>query len=526
MHSSMETLPETREELTEINRQLKEENLRQKALIESQESRIAELETKLNWLMEQVHLARHKRFGASSEKTPIEQRLLFNEAEAIADTVPEEKEPVETITYERKKRGRRPIPKDLPTERIEYHLTEQEQVCPQCGEHMHRMGEDIRHEIEIIPAKAKLIEHVRDVYSCRHCERHGEKAVIKTAKAPQPVIEKGLASPSSIAYVMTEKYVRGVPLYRQEKNFGQLGIELSRETMSSWVIGGSTWLQWIYDRLKYYLLISGVIHADETTLQVLKELGRAAETKSYMWLYRSGSQGPPIVLYEYQQTRSGEHPKSFLAGFRGYLQTDGYAGYHSVLDVILVGCWAHFRRYFDEALKGARNTSGTMSREALNRINHLFAIERELVRKTPEERLNERNRRSRPVVEEFRRWLDTIAPGVLPKSLFGKAVTYGLNQWEHLVRFLEDGRIELSNNRAERSIKPFVIGRKNFLFSNTPRGAKASAVVYSIVESAKENGLNPFEYLKYLFETLPNMDLNPGNMEMLDPLLPWNIQLP
>jgi hypothetical protein len=245
-----------------------------------------------------------------------------------------------------------------------------------------------------------------------------------------------------------------------------------------------------------------------------------------MWLYRTGSQGPPIVLYEYQETRSGEHPRRFLKGFKGYLHADGYAGYHDIPDVILCGCWAHLRRKFDEALKGLpskKRASGSQSRKALDRINRLFAIEQKLKILTPEERLKVRNEKSRPIVEEFRTWLEDILSGVLPKSLFGTAVNYGLNQWKNLIRFLEDGRIEIDNKRAERSIKPFVIGRKNWLFCNTPKGAHASAVIYSIIETAKENKLNPYAYLNFLFEKLPNLESRDD--ETLDQFLPWNVKL-
>jgi hypothetical protein len=245
-----------------------------------------------------------------------------------------------------------------------------------------------------------------------------------------------------------------------------------------------------------------------------------------MWLYRTGSLGPSIVLYDYQQTRSGEHPRNFMKGFKGYLHADGYAGYHDIPDVTLCGCWAHLRRKFDEALKGLppnKRSSGSRAREALDRINQLFAIERQLKRCTPEERLEIRNLKSRPIVDEFRKWIDDILPGIMPKGLLGLAINYGRNQWQKLVRFLEDGRIEIDNNRAERSIKPFVIGRKNFLFCNTPRGARASATIYSIIESAKENGLNPYAYLNYLFEKLPNLESRDD--ETLDQLLPWNVKL-
>jgi len=513
MSSDASLLPESREELAQI--------------IDSLTTKNEQLEAKVRWFEEQFHLARHKQFGASSERSVKEQRYLFNEAEAIAEEGPVEEVICQTITYDRKKPGRKPIPKDLPMERIEYRLPAEEQICTGCGCHLHEMSEELRHELKLVPAQAKIVQHARIVYGCRNCEKNGIEVPIKTAEAPKPVIEKGLASPSAVAYVMTLKFVEGMPLYRQEQHHARMGIELSRGVLSNWMLKGSEWLDLIYGRLKQKLLEQGILHADETTIQVLKELGRAAETESFMWLYRTGCIGPPIVLFEYQPTREGEHPRKFLAGFKGYLHVDGYAGYNDIPNVILTGCWAHLRRKFDEALKGLspklRRTNGTKSREALDQINKLFAIERELKQVSPEERLKARDLRSRPVVEGFRKWLDDIKPMIVPKSLLGKAVMYGHNQWEKLLRFLEDGRIEISNNRAERSIKPFVIGRKNWLFCNTPKGARASAIIYSIVETAKENRLNPYAYLMHLFEKLPNLESRDN--EALDQLLPWNVSL-
>lgn len=495
-------------------------------IIQKQNAQIEDLQAKLRWFEEQFHLARHKRYGASSERTVQQQGELFNEAEAIAEAGPVEEAIKQTISYERKKPGRKPVPKDLPIERIEYRLSEEERLCSSCGTLMHEMSTELRHEVKLIPAQVRMIQHARYVYGCRNCEKNGIEVPIKTAEAPRPVIEKGLASPSAVAYVMTMKFVEGAPLYRQEQHYARMGIDLSRGVLSNWMLKGSDWLELIYGRLHHILLEQGVLHADETTVQVLREPGRAAEKQSYMWLYRTGSVGPPIVLFEYQPSRSGEHPRKFLQGFKGYLQVDGYAGYHDIPNVDLAGCWAHLRRKFDEALKGLppkQRTSGSKAQLALDQINKLFLIERELQKLTPEERLKERNLRSRPVVEGFRKWLDDISTAVLPKSLFGLAVNYGRQQWPKLIRFLEDGRIELSNNRAERSIKPFVIGRKNWLFANTPRGARASAVIYSIVETAKENGLNPYAYLNHLFEKLPNLE--PLDGATLDQLLPWNVKL-
>jgi transposase len=497
-------------------------------LVSRQASRIDELETKVRWFEEQFHLARHKQYGASSERTVKAQAELFNEAELVAEAGPVEECIRQSIpSYDRKKPGRKPIPQDLPMERIEHKLPEEEQVCDSCGERLHEMSTELRHEVKLVPAQVKIVQHARYIYGCRNCEKNGIEVPIKTARAPRPVIEKGLASPSAAAYVMSMKFVEGVPLYRQEQHYARLGIELSRGVLSNWMLKGSEWLELIYGRLKEKLLEQQVLHADETTVQVLKEPGRAAESQSFMWLYRTGCVGPPIVLFEYQPTRAAEHPRKFLQGFKGYLQVDGYSGYHDIPDVVLAGCWAHLRRKFDEAIKGLprnKRTSATKAAEGLEQINRLFAIERELKEYTAEDRLKERLARSKPIVDRFRTWLDDLSAVVLPKSLLGTAVNYGRNQWVKLVRFLEDGRIELDNNRAERSIKPFVIGRKNWLFANTPRGARASAVIYSIVETAKENRLSPYAYLTYLFEKLPNLEF--ASSEHLDPLLPWNVVLP
>ena len=512
MSSRPPTPPESHQELVD--------------LVKRQAAEIEQLSSKVRWFEEQFHLARHKQYGASSERSVKEQGDLFNEAEVIAEAGPVEEQIRQTITYERKKPGRRPIPKDLPMERIEYRLPEDEQICSCCGSALHEMSTELRHEVKLIPAQVKIVQHARYVYGCRNCEKNSIEVPIKTAPAPRPVIEKGLASPSAVAYVMTMKFVEGTPLYRQEQHYARMGIDLSRGVLSNWMLKGSEWLELICGRLKQKLLEQEILHADETTLQVLKEPGRAAESQSYMWLYRTGCVGPPIVLFEYQPSRAGENPRKFLEGFKGYLQVDGYAGYHDIPNVTLAGCWANLRSKFDEALKGLppkQRTSGSKTQEALDQINRLFAIERELKQSTPEERFKVRDLRSRPVAEGFRCWLDEMSAAVLPKSLFGLAVNYGRTQWQKLIRFLEDGRIELSNNRAERSIKPFVIGRKNWLFANTPRGARASAVIYSIVETAKENNLNPYAYLTHLFEKLPNLDSRDN--DLLDQLLPWNVKL-
>lgn len=501
------------------------------ALLEQENARlkqqVAELSAKVEWFMEQFRLAKHRQFGASSERTQSAQQLcLFNEVEKEACSKAEEPT-LETITYKRRKQkgSREAMLEDLPVETIEYHLPPEEQACPRCGDALHEMSTEVRQELKVIPAQVKVVKHVRHVYSCRRCEREDTSTPVIIAKAPSPVIPNSLASASLVAHVMNAKYTDGLPLYRQEQQWSRLGVEISRQTMANWVVyAADKWLERLYGRLHEHLLKRDILQADETTLHVLHEEGREAESQSYMWIYRSGNDGPPVVLFDYKTTRAGKHPKKFLSGFKGYLQVDGYSGYGMLPDVTLVGCWAHARRKFDEALKAMpadKRLSASVTLEGLGFCNKLFAIERDLSDMPPEERFKARLKRSRPVLDDFSAWLKMQSARVLPQSLLGQAIKYCQNQWDKLQGYLLDGRLEIDNNRSERSIKPFVIGRKGWLFCNTPKGARASAVVYSIVETAKENGLIPFEYLRYLFERLPN--LCDGD---LDELLPWSGSIP
>jgi transposase len=488
----------------------------------------ANLELKLKWFEEQHRLSLQKRFGRSSEATGPWQLSLFNEAES--ETKPEAPEPtIEEITYKRKKQQghRDEMLKDLPVETIEYCLPEEEQICV-CGGKLHVMSKVVRRELKVIPAQFSVVEQVQFVYACRDCEENDTTTTVKTAPMPKPPIPGSIASASLIAYIMNEKFVKGVPLYRQEQEWQRMGIGLSRQTMANWMIQSSSrWLKFIYDRMREHLIQKDILHADETPLQVLKEPGRKADSKSYMWLYRTGRDESPIILYEYQTTRSAKHPARFLKDFKGYLHTDGYEGYSNLPEVISVGCWAHARRYFVDALKAMpprTDNTPTVTEEGLAFCNKLFEIERKFHDKTDKERYEGRMQESLPVINKFKEWLKYQRPRVLPKSSLGKAIQYCLNQWDKLAGFLLDGRLEIDNNRSERSIKPFVIGRKNWLFSDTPKGATSSAIIYSMVETAKENGLNPLNYLKYLLDTLPNIDVK--DVAALDELMPWSTTLP
>ena len=506
---SVENLIKTNKELTAENERLRQQ---------------------IQWLMEQFRLAKHKQFGASSEQTDLNQLNLFNEVEQSAELIAPEPQISEIKAHYRKKTRLTTdrLPEDLPVEVIEHKLPEGNRACPDCGYPLHKMGEDVREELKIIPAKAVIVRHVRYVYACRRCEESSDHVPIVKAEMPEPVIKGGFASPEAVSHIATQKFVMGSPLYRQEQEWKLSGIQLSRQTMSNWLIKASVnWLEPIYEEMKRRLCEHEVLHADETTLQVLHEDGKPAKSKSYMWLYRtSGEAKHQIVLYDYQPNRKSENPERFLRDFKGYLHADGYNGYHRLPDnITVVGCWAHARRKFDELLqtipKDKRDSSDAA--KGIAYCDKLFHLERQFALLTPENRLKERERFSKPLMDEFYSWLASLREP--PKSLMGKAIYYAESQRKYLERYLLDGRLEISNNRAERTIRPFVMGRKNWLFSNTPNGARASAVYYSLIVSAKENGLNPFEYLTWILTNAPNLG-RPGYITKTEDFLPSSTAIP
>ena len=503
------------------------ENKALKSQLTDKEKKINELEKLNQWYIEQLKLSKKKIFGSSSEKTDesYEQLNLFNEAEAERQPINVEPTIEDVIVPEhkrKKKRSREEILENLPVETIEYELSDAEKICKICNTPMHVMSKEVRKELVIIPAQVKVIKHVSYVYSCRACEKNAIETPVITAPAPKALISKSLVSPSLMAYIMNQKFCMALPLYRQEQELKRMGIQISRQTMANWVIAGAKLLKPMYQLMKGILVSNEVIHADETTLEVLCEPGRDAITKSYMWLYKTSKADNPIVIYDYQQGRSGDFAKKFLQDFKGYLMVDGYTGYRKLEpEVTLSCCWAHVRRKFDEALKvlPEKSTESTAA-IGISYCNKLFDIEREIAYKSIEERKIVRQEQSKAVCEAFFSWAESESFKVLPKSAIGMAIKYSLNLKKHLLIFLEDGRLELSNNSAERSIKPFVIGRKNWLFCNTPAGASSSAIVYSIIETAKENNLKPYDYLKFVFEQI---QIGENNIEHF---LPWSEDIP
>lgn len=498
---------------------------------QKQEKIINELTRENQWFREQFKLLRCGKFGPSSEKTDSDQLSFSDEVGANADLSIPEPSLTEVKTHYRKSRTRLTtdkLPEDLPVEIIEHKLPEDECICPECNNVLHVMGKEIREELKIIPAKAVIVRHVGHTYACRNCENNSDYTPIVKASMPEPVIKGGFASPEAIAHIAVQKFMMASPLYRQEQEWKQSGILLSRQTMSNWLLkAGEKWLTPVYEELKAKLLKHEVLHADETKVQVLKEPGKKAQQGSFMWLYRtSGEAKNQIVIYEYQPNRKHEHPKKFLKNFKGYLHTDGYDAYHKLPEgIIVIGCLAHFRRKFVDALKVIPKDKWKDSYPAkgIAYCDRLFKLEKIFANLSDSERKMERERLSRPLYDEFFNWIKTL--GALPKSLIGTAVNYGISQHKYLERYLMDGRLEISNNRAERSIKPFVIGRKNWLFANTPSGAKASAIYYSIVITAIENGLNPYEYLSWVLANMPNLG-RPGYAKSIDELLPGSNAMP
>ena len=412
----------------------------------------------------------------------------------------------------------------LPVETIEYKLAEEEKVCDVCGSILTEMKKEVRKELKIIPAQVKVIEHVTYVYSCRNCDKNGTEGYIKRADSPKALIPKSMVSPSILAYILNQKYTNAMPLYRQEQEFNRYGVMLTRQNLSNWTLKGAQLLKPLMAELKKELLTNELLHADETTLEVLNEPGKESTSKSYMWLYRTSEcTEHPVILYDYQIGRSGAHAMAFLKDWEGtYLHCDGYSGYKRLENVTLCGCLVHAKRKFHEAWTVNKSNEDAKAGETY--IQKLFAIETQADRLgyDYEQRLSLRQTESRKLIEEFYIWLENLALKTLPQSLLGKAITYAQNQKEYLCNFLKDGRIQLSNNLAEQSIKPFVIGRKNWLFSNTQNGANASALIYSIIQTAIANDLKPMYYLEYVFEQIQR---NTGSCPISD-LLPWSENIP
>ena len=494
------------------------------------EKRIAQLELENKNLHETVAYLTKKLYGKSSESSKtlgIEGQLsLFDEAEVTAD--PKVVEPalkvIEKVIVKKYKGQRKDKLDKLPHHKVVFKLSDEDLICPECSAELKPVGEEfVRSEVEYIPAQLKVIDIYKEVYECRKCKQAGRPLMAK-APTTKPVIWHSYASASSVAHIMYQKYVNAMPLYRQETDFKNLGLPLKRQTMSNWIIQASRERLFpITELLHKKMLEEKYLHADETTIEVMNEEERKNTADSYMWVYGTYKDSKmPIRIFEYKPTRNGDHPKEFLKGFNGYLITDAYQGYEKVENITRCYCFAHLRRYFVDALPtDTKKPEATLPSQGIEYCNKLFKIEEQIENLSAKEKQNQRQELSKPILDAFWSWVNENKDNCLPKSKLAKAFTYALNQKEGFMTFLSDGNIAISNNLAENSIRPFTVGRRNWLFSGSPQGAAASAAVYSIVETAKANGLNPYEYLRYIFKYLPGVCFE-EEPEYLEDFLPWN----
>lgn len=494
-----------------------------KAIILAKELAIFNLKTDNAYMAEQIKLLNRNQFAPKSETVSTKQLFLFNEAESevAADTSEEQsaKEDTETEVkgYKRSKPGRKPLPDIIPRLIQEHDLADEEKRCLVHNQEMKRIGEEVSEQLDIIPACIQVIRHVRFKYACSCCEGN-----IKTAPMPKMPIPKSMAAPGLLAHTAVAKYEDGMPLFRQEKIFGRIGVDLPRATLASWMIKVGQLLQPLINIMTDDLIAGDIIGADETTIQVLKEKNRAPQSKSYMWCFTRDGPAQKIVLFEYAPSRSGKIPERILSGFKGYLQTDGYKGYGLISSndgVIQQACMAHVRRKFHQAWKVGASKTGK-SKEALDMIAELYDIEREIKDHQPIDRYRVRQEKAKPILEKMYAWMQDHIGKIPPKSLLGKALAYMNDQWPKLLVYLDDGRLKIDNNYTENKIRPFVIGRKNWLFSDTEKGAEASAAIYSMIETAKANDIDAYQYLRFVLERLPYAE----SLSDFEKLLPYNLK--
>jgi len=471
----------------------------------------------IDYMYEQIALARRRMFGASSESAG--QFHLFDEAEVLAATSIEAQDvaplPAQTQTPQKSARGKRsPLPAELERIEIIHDVPESERTCD-CGTPMVVINRVISEQLDIIPMQVRVLQHIRLVYGCKASEH----APVTAALPPQP-LPKSNASPGLLAMLLTTKYVDGLPLARFEKVLARHDVTVPRQTLARWVIGAGAALQPLHNLMRDALFDGPFIHMDETVVQVLKEKGKSPTSQSYMWVQTGGPPGKPVVIYDYDPSRSGEVPVRLLTGYQGYLMTDGYEGYSKLAKtegIEHLVCWAHVRRKFVDAVKVQPKGTHGHAEQAVAMIGKLYGIEKEH-KDSIDVRYTARQEKSIPVLNELHDWMEKLLPMVPPKSALGGALSYMRDYWGKLVRYPERGDLPIDNNRCENSIRPFVVGRKAWLFSDTPAGANASAIIYSLVETAKANGVEPYTWLRHVLEHLPAAQ----TADEMDKLLPWN----
>ncbi len=494
-----------------------QENINLKKIISDKNNRIQLLE-------DYIRSLNQKQFGSSSEKLETIQADLFVEAEedeesTNTDVEQSADEATITVATHQRKQHRVSIPADLPRVEIIHDLPEDQKVCPHDGTALKQMGFESHEQLDVIPAKIQVLHHKRLKYACPCCE-----GFLITASKPAQPIEKSIASPGLLASVATQKYVDALPLYRQTEIFKRIRIELDRTTLANWMVKCGQLVQPLINLIHERMLEQNILHADETRVQVLNEPGRAAETQSFMWVLRSTTPTCAAVLFHYEPTRSGKSAEILLRDYQGALMVDGFSGYNAVCDknhIHRLGCWAHARRKFVDAQKIQPKNKTGKSDQALAYIQQLYRIESDIKEKTSSEKFTARQQQSKPIIDKLKIWLDKSITHSPPESVIGKALFYLHQQWPRLIRYLDSGDYPIDNNAAENAIRPFVVGRKNWLFSASQKGATSSANLYSLIETAKANGLEPYAYLKKIFTDLPNAT----TVEEIEKCLPWNCRL-
>jgi len=485
-------------------------------LIELQALKLREKDDRILVMQELINLLVLRKFASRSEKKTDPSGDVFNVDEPDIEEVGATEETVTVQEHTRKVPKRDKLPTNLPRVIIEHDLPEEQKICA-CGCALTFIESVPTEQLDIIPAIVQVLVHMRKKYACRSCN-----LTIKTAPMPLQPIPKSMASPGLLAHILVSKYCDHLPLYRQVQIFNRCDILLSRGTLSQWVIRCGDLFQPIINLLQEKHLEYDIGYADETTVQVLKEPNKTAESKSYMWIFGGGKPECFAWILHYEPTRSGDVSMAFWEGFKGHIHTDAYSGYCSMEDkmplIFLIKCWAHARRKFAEIAKLASKRG--ISHEVIARIAQLYKIEKKMKEDGCSfEKIKEiRQEKSKPILENIKKYLEEKRSGVPPQSGLGKAISYTLNHWSGLIRYLEDGRFEIDNNRTERIAKPFAVGRKNWLFSDSVNGANASANIYSLIETCKFHGIEPYEYLRHALTEIPKCT-SVGDYEKL---LPYN----
>ena len=500
----------------------------------------------LQIFMEQMRLDRHRLYGASSEQMHG-QAHLFDEAETLAASQPLDADSDDSAIIPsgadqgadadssntdkgapaaktKPSRGKRsPLPEHLERVDVLHTLPEADRLCP-CGTPMVEIGQDVSEQLDIIPMQLRVIRNIRLRYGCpgngSSAEAHSPAPM--TAPLPPQPLPKSNASSDFLAMMITAKFVDGLPLARFETVLSRHGMPVPRQTLARWVIGVSKLLQPLHNLARDRLLESSVIHMDETTVQVLKGTGKLPTSENYMWVQTGGPPDKPVIIYDYEPGRGGNVPVKLLEGWQGYLMVDGYAGYAQLAKhegVERLGCWAHARRGFMDVIKAQPKGKRGLATEAVELIGKLYRIERDCKDASQDQRHQARQVQSLPVLEALRQWLDKHQPKVPPQGTLGKAMAYLANQWSRLIRYTERGDLPIDNNRCENAIRPFVIGRRAWLFSDTTAGAHASAVIYSLVQTAKANGHEPYAWLRHVLRELPKVN----TVDLVDAMMPWNL---